>query len=107
MRAVAAYSARKYDGLLNDLIIGFDGMDMESLGQFPVSLDNNRLNGFIDFFQKKDCRQGCDGCTHCEEWLARAGAFTGDCKAYGEGIGRLLRRFSSGSFKAPLTRPSS
>jgi hypothetical protein len=105
LRAVAAYSDRKYEGLLNDLIIGFDGM--EPFGKFPVALDNSRLNGFIDFFQKKDCRQGCDHCPHCEEWLARAGSFNGDCKAYGEGIERLLRRFSSGSFKAPLTRPSS
>jgi collagenase-like PrtC family protease len=104
LRAIAAYTDRKYDGALNDLVIGFDGMDMDSLGRFPVRLDNTRLNGFIDFFQKKDCRHGCDGCNHCDEWLARSASFTGDCKAYGEGIERLLRRFSSGSFKAPLTK---
>jgi collagenase-like PrtC family protease len=105
LRAVAAYSDREYRGLLNDLVIGFDGI--EPFGQFPVSVDNSRLNGFIDFFQKKDCRQGCDHCTHCEEWLDRAGSFNGDCKAYGESIERLLRRFTSGSFKAPLARPPS
>ena len=104
LRVVAAYSERKYAGPLNDLIIGFDGI--EPFGKFPVTLENSRLDGFIDFFRKKDCRQGCDRCTHCEEWLERAISFKGDSKAYGEGIERLLRRFSSGSFKAPLARPS-
>jgi len=102
LRAVAAYTAREYRGPLNDLIIGFDGI--EPFGKFPVSLDNTRLNGFIDFFQKKDCRQGCDRCDHCEEWLARAVSIDGNPKPYGESIDRVVRRFTSGSFKAPLTR---
>jgi hypothetical protein len=103
LRALAAYSDRKYPGPLNDLIVGFDGI--EPFGKFPISLDNQRLDGFIDFFKKKDCRQGCDRCSHCQEWLARAVSFDGNAKSYGESIDRLVRRFTTGSFKAPLTQP--
>lgn len=105
LRAVAAYADRKYAGPLNDLIIGFDAI--EPFGTFPITLDNQRLNGFIDFFQKKDCRQGCDRCNHCEQWLQRAVSFDRNPKPYSESIDRVLRRFTSGSFKAPLARPSS
>jgi collagenase-like PrtC family protease len=103
LRAVAAYAGRKYLGKLNDLVIGFDGI--EPFGDFPVSLDNRRLDGFIDFFNHKDCRLGCDGCNHCGEWLERAVSSDGNQAPYGENIDRLLRRFTSGSFKAPLARP--
>jgi len=103
LRALAAYAGRKYSGNLNDIVLGFDGID--PFGEFPIALDNRRLNGFIEFFKSKDCRLGCDGCHHCAEWLARAASFDGDQKPYGEKIDRLLRRFTSGSFKAPLARP--
>jgi hypothetical protein len=36
--------------------------------------------------------------------LARAVSIDGNPKPYGESIDRLVRRFTSGSFKAPLTR---
>jgi len=104
LRAMAAYANRKYDGPLNDLVIGFGGI--EPFGEFPISLDNRRLDGFINFFRKKDCRHGCDHCTHCEEWLARAISIDGNAQPYGQNIKRLLRRFTTGSFKAPLGRPS-
>lgn len=104
LRAVTAYSSRQYSGNLNDLIIGLDGLD--PFGQFPVYLDNARLDGFIDFFKRKDCRLGCDGCAHCQEWLERAASSNDSLKRYSEGIERLLRRFTSGSFKAPLSRAS-
>ncbi len=105
LRAIAAYTARSYSGNLNDLIIGFGGID--PFGEFPVYLDNTRLDGFIDFFAKKDCRLGCNGCNYCEEWLQRAISVEGDVQHYGERIGRLIKRFTSGSFKAPLARASS
>ncbi len=101
LRAIAAYAHRKYTGNLNDLIIGFGGID--PFGQFPVYLDNTRLDGFIDFFSKKDCRLGCNGCSYCAEWLQRAASVNGDIQRYSNNIDRLIRRFTSGSFKAPLT----
>lgn len=104
LRAVAAYAAREYCGNLNDLVIGLDGI--ESFGPFPIDLDNTKLGGFLDFFRRRDCRLGCDGCNHCEEWLERSISFNGHPKEYSEEIDRLLRRFTSGSFKAPLARTS-
>jgi collagenase-like PrtC family protease len=104
LRAVGAYAARKYEGKLNDLVIGLDGIDL--FGKFPVYLDNTLLDGFIDFFAKRDCRLGCDGCDHCQKWLKRAASLDCDPKLYGESIDRLLQKFVSGSFKAPLARAS-
>jgi collagenase-like PrtC family protease len=103
LRAISAYTNRKYEGPLNDIVIGFDGI--EPFGEFPISLDNRRLDGFVNFFRKKDCRQGCDRCPHCEDWLARAVSVDGNPKAYGQSIERLLRKYTTGSFKAPLGRP--
>lgn len=103
VRAVAAYASREYRGKLNDIVLGFDGID--PFGEFPISLDNRRLDGFIDFFKSKDCRLGCDGCDHCAQWLARAVSADGNPLSYGANIERLLGRFTSGSFKAPLARP--
>lgn len=102
LRAAAAYAARKYDGKLNDLVIGFDGI--EPFGEFPIYLDNLRLDGFIDSFPKRDCRLGCDGCSYCEDWLALASSVGKHVEGYGGGIDRILKRFTSGSFKAPLAR---
>jgi collagenase-like PrtC family protease len=104
LRAVAAYAARAYDGHLNDIVIGLDGVD--PFGELPVRLDNKRLDGFVEFFRRKDCRLGCEGCTHCDEWLQRSASFTGHPERYGEGIGRLLSKFTTGSFKAPVSRAS-
>lgn len=103
VRAVAAYSARSYSGNLNDLVIGLDGID--PFGEFPVTLDNKRLEGFVEFFRRKDCRLGCSGCTHCEKWLERSASFSGYPARYGESIDRMLKKFTTGSFKAPLARP--
>lgn len=104
LRAVAAYSARGYSGHLNDLVIGLDGI--APFGELPVALDNKQLDGFVDFFRKKDCRLGCAGCTYCEDWLARSASIGEHAARYGEGIDRMLRKFTTGSFKAPLARPS-
>lgn len=104
LRAVAAYAGRKYEGMLNDLTMGLDGIDL--LGKFPLGLDNKLLDGFLDFFAKRDCRLGCDGCNHCAEWLERAASCDGDPALYGKVIDQLLQRFISGSFKAPLAKAS-
>lgn len=104
LRAVAAYSGRRYSGNLNDLVIGLDGID--PFGELPVYLDNSRLDGFLDFFARKDCRLGCDGCTHCEEWLERASSFGSNVQQYKDHIERFLGKFSSGSFRSPLAGTS-
>jgi len=102
LRAVAAYASRRYDGDLNDLVIGLD--TLEPFGRLPLRVDNRRLDGFLDFFRKKDCHLGCVGCTHCPEWAERAIVAEEELPEYEERIGRTLRRFVTGSFRAPVVR---
>ena len=69
-RVIRAYAARRYDGDLNDLILGFD--QMEPYGSITVRIANRAMDGFIDFFQKKhDCRVGCRDCRYCDDWAAK------------------------------------
>jgi hypothetical protein len=32
-----------------------------------VYIDNQALEGFIDFFKTKDCLSGCSNCHYCQE----------------------------------------
>jgi collagenase-like PrtC family protease len=43
------------------------------LEPLEISLQNDELSGFLDFFQQKEppCRLGCEGCGHCDKWAAR------------------------------------
>jgi len=100
LRAVAAYAGRRYSGNLNDIVLGLEGVD--PFGELPVYLDNSRLDGFIDFFARKDCRLGCQGCAHCEEWFERASSLGPNLQQYRGHIERVLGKFSSGSFRSPL-----
>jgi collagenase-like PrtC family protease len=102
LRAVEAYTRRRYEGALNDLVIGLDAL--EPFGRLPLRIDNTRLDGFLAFFEKKDCRLGCAGCTHCQEYAERAVAIEDDAPYYGARIGRALRLFTSGTFRAPVVR---
>ncbi len=45
----------------------------ELLDPLEISLENEGLAGFLDFFheQEPDCRLGCDGCGHCDKWAAK------------------------------------
>ena len=87
VRSVKAFSSRKYDGNLIDIIEGFS-MAMgdtyknvpqegfkETLGKESKSklfIDNTKLNGFIDFFKKQNCVAMCDDCNYCTEWAKKA-----------------------------------
>ncbi len=92
-RVTRACAARRHDGDLNQLILGFD--QMEPFGNVPVRLDNRALDGFIDFFHKKhDGRLGCRDCHYCDHWAAR---FESDPVAY-SGLTRQLARLEEGAF---------
>jgi collagenase-like PrtC family protease len=93
-----AYNNRKYDGNLADLLnISQLGVDPDvrspqyqaylseaklikeekivQIGQiYPVKpfIDNNKLDGFIDFFNKQDCLAGCNDCNYCQQWADKA-----------------------------------
>ncbi|MGH9042518.1 MAG: U32 family peptidase [Acidimicrobiia bacterium] len=98
-RVTRAYAARRHDGDLNQLILGFD--QMEPFGNVPVRLDNRALDGFVDFFHKKhDCRMGCRDCHYCDDWALRAGRFEADPAAYSGRITRQLARLEEGAFQS-------
>ena len=69
-RMVEVYFSRSYDGNLIDLLHGF------STTQKHLSLDNKKLDGFIDKFLREPfrCLDACtaDQCSYCAEFAARA-----------------------------------
>ncbi|MFX1374171.1 MAG: U32 family peptidase [Promethearchaeota archaeon] len=86
-RSVKAFSARKYDGNLIDIIQGFSmsfgGLEQkdpniklsETLGKESKSklyIDNSKLDGFIDFFKKQNCIAMCNTCNYCEDWAEKS-----------------------------------
>jgi collagenase-like PrtC family protease len=86
-RSVKAFSSRKYDGNLIDIIQGFSmsfgGLEQkdpnmkltETIGEESKSkliIDNTQLDGFIDFFKKQNCIAMCHDCNYCEEWARKA-----------------------------------
>ncbi|MFX1259296.1 MAG: U32 family peptidase, partial [Promethearchaeota archaeon] len=85
LRAVKAFSSRKYEGNLIDIVQGFSmtvGVEKDpnvkmtdTLVKEPKSkliIDNTKLDGFIEFFKKQDCISMCDDCNYCEEWAKKA-----------------------------------
>jgi hypothetical protein len=86
-RSVKAFSWRKYEGNLVDIIQGFSmsfgGLEQkdpnvkltETLGKEARSkliIDNSKLDGFIDFFKKQNCIAMCNSCNYCEEWAKKS-----------------------------------
>lgn len=86
-QSVKAFSSRKYDGNLVDIIQGFSmshgGLEQkdpniklsETIGKESKSklvIDNTKLDGFIDFFKKQNCIAMCDACSYCEDWAKKA-----------------------------------
>ena len=85
VRAVKAFTSRKYEGNLVDIIQGFSlsvGVEKDPNVKFTKTLnkeykskliiDNTKLDGFIEFFKKQDCISMCDDCNYCEKWGKKA-----------------------------------
>lgn len=85
IRSVKAFSSRKYEGNLIDIIQGFTmsiGVEKDPNIKFTKTvteenkskliIDNTKLDGFIDFFKKQDCISMCDECNYCNEWAKKA-----------------------------------
>jgi len=78
LRAATAYVSRHYQGNLYDILnvitpkIGFGNSDLPGvqdnvIGPPPrLYIDNQALEGFIDFFKKQDCLSGCSHCDYCQ-----------------------------------------
>ena len=84
-RSVKAFSSRKYEGNLVDIIQGFTmsiGIEHDPTAKFKQTvdkeskskliIDNTKLDGFIEFFKKQDCISMCDECNYCENWAEKA-----------------------------------
>ena len=117
VNAAKAYHNRKFDGnlakLLNISQLGVDP-DVRSpqyqaylseaklikqekitqIGQiYPVKpyIANNKLDGFIDFFKKKDCLSGCGTCKYCQNWADKVVSIDeNDVKQYVSAMSALL-----------------
>ena len=97
-RVIRSYAARRHDGDLNDLILGFD--QMEPYGRVGVRIPNRALDGFVDFFQKKhDCRLGCRDCRYCDDWAARTLTFNPDHASFKRRVTTALERIEAGEFR--------
>ncbi|TEU17128.1 MAG: hypothetical protein E3I25_03735 [Dehalococcoidia bacterium] len=78
LNAATAYSSRRYQGNLYDILnvitpkVGFGNSDLPGvqnnvIGSLPrLYIDNQALEGFIDFFKKQDCLSGCSHCDYCQ-----------------------------------------
>ena len=85
VRSVKAFSSRKYEGNLIDIIQGFSmnvGVEKDpnvkltetviKESKSKLYIDNTKLDGFIDFFKKQNCIAMCNECNYCEEWAKKA-----------------------------------
>ncbi len=78
LRAATAYSSRHYQGNLYDIMnvitpkIGFIGSALPGVQNNVVGsppkfyIDNQALEGFMDFFRKQNCLSGCSNCGYCQ-----------------------------------------
>lgn len=81
--AATAYSARQYKGNLYEILNvltpkstfiyrGFPGRDNHVIGAPPsLYIDNQALEGFVDFFKEQDCVSHCDKCNYCQKIAAK------------------------------------
>jgi len=79
LNAATAYSSRRYQGNLYDILnvitpkVGFGNSDLPGvqnnvIGSLPrLYIDNQALEGFIDFFKKQNCLSGCSHCDYCQQ----------------------------------------
>lgn len=76
IRLCRSYLAQQFSGNLLDLLgwphwLSFrDNPDGTRLEELDIQLDNDQLDGFLDFFprHRPRCRLGCDRCGHCKAW---------------------------------------
>lgn len=90
LRAAKAYSSRHYQGNLYDVLnvitprtgsvnSASPGEQSNGVGVSPrFYIDNQALEGFMDFFRKQDCSSGCSHCGYCQRMADRAIQFDRD-----------------------------
>jgi collagenase-like PrtC family protease len=90
LHAATAYSSRHYQGNLYDIMnvitpkLGFissalPGGQNNIIGALPkFYIDNQALEGFIDFFRKQNCLSGCSHCDYCQRIASKVIQFDRD-----------------------------
>ncbi|MBI2916499.1 MAG: U32 family peptidase [Chloroflexi bacterium] len=107
LRAIQAYSARRFEGNLMDLVTGFTELDRFGAGPVPVRVDAASLRGFLAGFQGKDCRRGCGPCTYCDQWAERCVDIEATAREhYLSELDRTTKSLASGTFRARLAGPA-
>jgi collagenase-like PrtC family protease len=97
-RLTQAYACRRYDGDLNDLILGFD--HLQPYGRLPLRIPNRALDGFAEFFKKKhDCRVGCRDCRYCDDYAAERLRVESGRDRFTNRVAKALAQFESGGFR--------
>jgi len=107
VRAAAAYSSRHYEGNLYDIMnvitpkkgfadCGWPGLTNTTIGSPPkFYIDNQALEGFLDFFRKQNCLSGCSHCEYCERIANKVVRFDRDeVNEYVSTLNRFLERLS-------------
>ena len=102
--ATAAYSSRRHQGNLYDILVALTpkvtwadpalpSTQMTTPGQPPrIYIDNQRLEGFIDFFEKQDCLSGCSSCDYCQRIAGKVVQVDPDeARHYVSTLSRLLQ----------------
>jgi collagenase-like PrtC family protease len=108
LRAATAYSSRHYQGNLYDILnvitpkAGFvnsvsPGEQSNVIGLPPrFHIDNQALEGFMDFFRKQNCPSGCGHCDYCQRIADRVIQFDNDeVEEYIAGLSASLDNLSS------------
>ena len=87
VNAAKAYAALQYQGNLYDLLnplapktasatSNLSSTQADAISSLPeVYIDNQALEGFVDFFRKKDCLSGCGQCDYCQRIADRVVKF--------------------------------
>jgi collagenase-like PrtC family protease len=108
VRAAAAYSSRHYEGNLYDIMnvitpkTGFINSALPTVGNGIVGqppkfyIDNQGLEGFIDFFRKQNCLSGCGHCEYCERITSKVIQYDRDeVREYVAALNASLDRLSA------------
>jgi len=90
LHTATAYSSRHYQGNLYDIMnvitpkIGFIGSALPGVQNNVIEpppkfyIDNQALEGFMDFFRKQNCLSGCSHCDYCQGIADRVIQFDSD-----------------------------
>jgi collagenase-like PrtC family protease len=87
LNAATAYSSRHYQGNLYDILnvitpkiestdSALPGAQNDVIGPPPkFYIDNQALEGFMDFFKKQNCLSGCEHCDYCQRIASKVVQF--------------------------------